>query len=738
MARKSRSRLKMWFRIATMPLRMVLFPLQLIGRVLMSRRIRSKLRRLRPLGTLAAHLMMLPFDLVFLVYDFLFTNLRKTKLSRRSCRYRQTPSGEAYCRPSLKYTNRFLFRLICKDVTVGTRVPICTAKGKRLKIYFVRGAIGSALVVAVLVGAVWLLVSYWPRLVPQEADREAHMRLTLSRLESADSAFEAGDYEKARGLYARVLSGSPELSEANYRMALCYEKLGDVPMALRHFEAAARADLPVPDAAERAAFHLFCRGEVSEAVRYAQRTLELDPARVLAQALLADQMTGQGSLDEAQEALKPALDSEPDDPLVKVVQARLLAAQGELTEAEQILKGIPRTSPLALLAAARLADVHLKANRPESAMQTLRTLIADNPDRPGPVVALVNLLFATGKTEEGYKEAEDALVAFYRDYRIKLAIAEVLRAYGRQGRALQVALECTQQRDQAARAHALAADIYLERGLWELAEEHARTALQADPTHTGALLCLGRALLALDRKDAAIDVFETLTDTDARNVGGWTWLGVSLRREGRPREAEAPLRKAIDLEPASGPLHEELGRALVDQGKSEEGTKCLERAVELFPSLYTAHTRLGMLAEQRGETAEAARHYEAAIAAAPSLAVVASVNLANILLEENRNLPMALAMAHFAFSAPRSQPYGADAAETFAHALLKMGYVGNAETVARYAVKLAPESAVNHYRLATVLQQLGNTEEALAECRKALESDPDFRPARDLATSLTP
>jgi len=733
MARTRRHRGTWLFRLIGVVLNVLFLPFRLLGSALLHRRVRRAFRLVKPLAAAVAHVVMLPFDLVFLVFDFVAVNALKTKLFRRWRRRRRRtlPSGEVLCRPCAKYTNRFLFRMICKDVSLAARQPICTAKGKRPKKYLLRGATASIIVLAGLAGGVWLLVSLWPRMGPEDADRQDYIRLIQSRLASANSSLDAGDYETARALYKRVVSDVPDLAEANYKLGICCEKLGDIENALRYYGAAARAKTPPPGAVERVAYLLFSQGDLSEATRYAQTAIELDPACALAHAVLADQKTREGDLDKAQDALNPALANAPDDPLVKVVLARLLFAQGKLEEAENILTAIPQQSPLSLLAGVRLADVHLKANRPEQAVETLRGLVANNPDRPGLVIALLNALFLAGRPDEAYKETEDALTTFYEDCGAKLGIAKLLRMYGRQGRALQLALQCTRKGTHAAQAHVLAADIYLEKGLPELAEQHANSALELNPQHRTALLYLGRALLAQGKREAAISVFETLTETHPEESQGWTWLGVSLRNAGRPHEAEAPLRKAIELQPNSARLYEELGRALIDQGKVAEGEKCLERAVELSPALFTAHTRLGMLAEERGERAEAAHHYEAAISAAPSLAVVASNNLANILLSENRNLPLALAMSHFAFNAPQSHAYRADTAETFAHALSKMGYVRNAETIARYAVRLAPEKAETHYRLATVLEQLNKTEEALAECRKALELNPNFEGAQE-------
>lgn len=114
---------------------------------------------------------------------------------------------------------------------------------------------------------------------------------------------------------------------------------------------------------------------------------------------------------------------------------------------------------------------------------------------------------------------------------------------------------------------------------------------------------------------------------------------------------------------------------------------------------------------------------------APSEAVIACNNLAQILLEEDRNLPTAFALSQFAFAASEGRPYRAETAETFAHALFRSGHVQAAEKVAQFAVELKPELATARYRLAAIQTAANKKEQALAECREALRLEPDFKDA---------
>ena len=91
---------------------------------------------------------LLGVDFVFLAYDLVAVNLKKTGLFEQDCR--GGIGNEGRCRPCRKYTNRWLFRVVCRDVRFPREVPApgCAAP-HGVRIYFIR-SLGGVLLILIL------------------------------------------------------------------------------------------------------------------------------------------------------------------------------------------------------------------------------------------------------------------------------------------------------------------------------------------------------------------------------------------------------------------------------------------------------------------------------------------------------------------------------------------------------------------------------------------------------------
>ncbi|WP_395741244.1 tetratricopeptide repeat protein [Prosthecobacter sp.] len=83
------------------------------------------------------------------------------------------------------------------------------------------------------------------------------------------------------------------------------------------------------------------------------------------------------------------------------------------------------------------------------------------------------------------------------------------------------------------------------------------------------------------------------------------------------KEAEAALRQALLLEPASSMLHLNLGNLQDQMGKKDDALKSYLKALELDPKSLNAHYNLGLLYVELGKYAEARHAFEEALKIAP-------------------------------------------------------------------------------------------------------------------------
>jgi serine/threonine-protein kinase len=104
-------------------------------------------------------------------------------------------------------------------------------------------------------------------------------------------------------------------------------------------------------------------------------------------------------------------------------------------------------------------------------------------------------------------------------------------------------------------------------------------------------------------------------------------LGKVLREEGKPEEAAACFRKALELQPAAA-SYNNLGLALYDaQLKAgtwnwDEVTDCYEKALRLDPRSAAAHNNLGLATKDKGQWDAAGEHFRRAVDLDPGSAPV--------------------------------------------------------------------------------------------------------------------
>jgi predicted O-linked N-acetylglucosamine transferase (SPINDLY family) len=108
-----------------------------------------------------------------------------------------------------------------------------------------------------------------------------------------------------------------------------------------------------------------------------------------------------------------------------------------------------------------------------------------------------------------------------------------------------------------------------------------------------------------------------------------------LRKQGKPDDAVACYRRALELKPDYADAHYNLGNAFQDQGKLEEAVACYRRALERKPDYAGAHLNMGNAFQAQGELEEAVACYRRALERKPDHAE-AHNNLGNTFQVQGR------------------------------------------------------------------------------------------------------
>jgi len=105
----------------------------------------------------------------------------------------------------------------------------------------------------------------------------------------------------------------------------------------------------------------------------------------------------------------------------------------------------------------------------------------------------------------------------------------------------------------------------------------------AYPDHYPLFHTLGRALLADDRAQQALESYQHCTVIDPRAPEGWSGSGLALVRLGRLAEGEAAFRRSVQVDPTHFEGWAWLGNALFQQGAYGEAVTAYERARAIRP-----------------------------------------------------------------------------------------------------------------------------------------------------------
>lgn len=162
-----------------------------------------------------------------------------------------------------------------------------------------------------------------------------------------------------------------------------------------------------------------------------------------------------------------------------------------------------------------------------------------------------------------------------------------------------------------------------------------------------------------------------------------------------------------------------LGAANDGLGRPQQAVACFRAAVQLQPDYAEAHTNLGVVLHDLGRFADAVASYRTALKFAPNDANT-HTKLANTLRNLGR-LEEATGSYHEAL---QIQPDNAEAHNNLGIAQYALGRLEEAVASYRQALRIEPNNAEAHNNLGHALKDLGKYEEAIASYQKALQQNP--------------
>ena len=299
----------------------------------------------------------------------------------------------------------------------------------------------------------------------------------------------------------------------------------------------------------------------------------------------ADGAFRDGDYREAQKTYEEALALAPEDGLVVSRLATCYLKNRVVKKADSVLTDYLSRHPSDQRALLVQARVQIRQGRLEPAAAALRAVLSSDPDS---LLALYNLGFIAHRSRR-YDEAETHL-----------------------RRAIQLSPRHPE-------AHYRLGLTYLAQTRTDEAIAALKQAVEIDPEHVGAHFNLANAFARAGRMREAEEHqsrYAALSGRSEAEVEIRTQIvslsTVALQHEMNDRftEALAEYENLAAQFPEHAPLYKEIGRLRMKLGRPQEALAALRRAVELDPRLSDAHYLLAALYRQMGDREAAERELE--------------------------------------------------------------------------------------------------------------------------------
>ncbi len=341
-----------------------------------------------------------------------------------------------------------------------------------------------------------------------------------------------------------------------------------------------------------------------------------DPlAPVLQSIAAAEAQLQQGEMESAESHYRDAL------MLGWQLVGALATIDGRLAEAREAFVEASSSAVENRAALQSLVLVQLQMREAARAVEILTRLVGKNPKDLQIRQLLAQALVVNGQAQQAVQELEEAHATAPQDLALAFTLASGYLRLKRTDQADRLFAEILKARP-AAPTHVLIGRTYRDFAEYERARTHLEAALKLDPRVRRAHYYLGMVYLTgegVSRLDDAIAEFQRELKIAPRDPLTNMQLGRALVEARRNEEALPALELASHSDPPRVLGFYYLGRCQLALGRPEEAVASLRRALELAPAqgaseaqLGGLHNQVGLALRELGDSAEAARHFDEA------------------------------------------------------------------------------------------------------------------------------
>lgn len=582
------------------------------------------------------------------------------------------------------------------------------------------------------------------QLTPDEGSN--YLNLALLQLNAKQAAAAEQNFLKAVSL-------DPKSAMAHLALANFYRAQKRWPEAEQQYRQAIQMAPQNPAVYASLSALLMAEDKRGDAEQLLEQAKEAMPNVPAGYRLLGDFYFASNDLMRASQEYASLARQHPTDELIEKDYIQVLILTNQLDDAarlsDKLLKGYS-TDDQALILRGEILNVR---GRSSEAVQPLEAAIKLNPQNPFAHYHLGLTLSATGDIQRASSELQAAirlnpnLAQAYRalgalatrkgdadllrqaadgliSTRPSLPDGYLMRA-GANARTQPVAAQADLKKaievaPQDSRAYVAMGQLLLDQKKYAEADKFYEQALSKNPRDAQALSGVVSLLTDQKQLDRAAQRIQQQIDKAPDDGAPYVLLGRTEMLRRNFDAAEKAFAKALELRPTDVGVLQALATAEKARGELDAAVASYQRAIKLQPKNAEPYLLLASLKERQGQWQEAQTLYQKALEIKPG-DPLASNNLANILLDHDGNVDVALSLAQ---TARRAMPEFPAIADTLAWAYVSKGTYGLAIDLLEDVIKKSPNDPNYRYHLGVAYQKNKDDLHAKEQFERALHLNP--------------
>jgi len=369
------------------------------------------------------------------------------------------------------------------------------------------------------------------------------------------SYMKAKEFSKAIEPLKKSLDKSPKNLGTLNSLGTCYMATGNVELAVSTYKNALEINPNAPMAYYNIGSAYQILNNHEEAIKYLEKALELDEDETFLTAIAMSEI----KLNQFENALRHYKQLSllcPSKDTYKYNIATCYEALGDIATAIQILEQMVYVNPKFVLPAQKLASLYIKTNELTKAKE-----IYDKILLKGKVTADIMHQYAILSSSLCDSDTAERM------------LKKVIK-----------------MNPDIAKAHKDLGIIYLNKRLFDYAEDEFQTALKLAPNDFEILFEYGNYLYSISKNVEAERYYGEALEVSPKNVLGLTFMGLNKLVLNKLDEARDYIMKALEIESNHEYVQFCAGRILYAREEYEDAKRYLIRAVEQNPDIETQNT----------------------------------------------------------------------------------------------------------------------------------------------------